>query len=486
MASPVNEGDILAGKYRVESILGEGGMGVVVAATHLALGQRVALKFLLPEASTQSETVARFLREAQAAVKIKGEHVARVTDVGTLDSGLPFMVMEYLEGSDLGQVLDEHGPLSIEDAVDHVLQACEAVAEAHSVGVIHRDLKPANLFLTHRADGLPCVKVLDFGISKVTPIAGSTSLGMTKTRDVIGSPFYMSPEQMRSSRTVDPRADIWSLGVILYELLTGELPFKGETVTEICAAVLQDPLPQLKSKRSDTPEALDWIINKCLARDPDQRFPTVADLAGALFPLATEHGRSSADRATRILHGTSLLPLTSSGQTELDHATWGAPVVAGRLRRGGWLVASAALITLAIGAWAAHRYAPRPRAAQPAARGYQTTGPTLDRTAPPSAQASASAAPSSSARSGPSTSTAPSHPVLVRRAPSATSATLPRRATQGAETSSSAAEVTMTLPQLVAISTQESAPPESSAHTPQPASTPRPPLPVREPPWDEP
>jgi eukaryotic-like serine/threonine-protein kinase len=363
MTSPVKEGDILAQKYRVESVLGEGGMGVVVSATHLALGQRVALKFLLPEASMQGDTVARFLREAQASVKMKGEHVARVTDVGTLDSGLPYMVMEYLEGADLGQVLASRGPLPIEEAVDYLLQACEAVAEAHSVGVIHRDLKPANLFLTRGADGLPCVKVLDFGISKIAPEAGAIDPAMTKSQDVIGSPFYMSPEQMRSSRAVDPRADIWSLGVILHELLTGDLPFQGENVTEICAAVLQSPPPALRDRRPDAPPALCSVVVRCLERDVEARFPSVAELASALFPFATGHGRSSADRAMRILTGTSLLPMTSSYAGELADPAWGTSAPAGRSRGSGWMVATTAVLTLALGSFAAHRYAPRPRAA---------------------------------------------------------------------------------------------------------------------------
>ncbi len=165
MSEEVREGDVLAGKFRIERVLGQGGMGVVVAATHIQLDERVALKFLLPEALINSDAVARFAREARAAVKIKSEHVARVSDVGTLESGSPYMVMEYLHGQDLADWVRDRGAMPISDAVEFVLQACEALAEAHALGIVHRDLKPANLFVTLRADGTPCVKVLDFGIS---------------------------------------------------------------------------------------------------------------------------------------------------------------------------------------------------------------------------------------------------------------------------------------------------------------------------------
>jgi serine/threonine-protein kinase len=202
--TPVQEGEVLAGKYRVERVLGVGGMGVVVSALHLQLDERVALKFLLPEALANPEAVARFAREARAAVKIKSVHVARVSDVGTLETGAPYMVMEFLHGQDLSAVLRDRGPLPYPDAVEFVLQACEALSEAHALGIVHRDLKPANLFLITAADGSPCVKVLDFGISKLTsPSASDPDYAMTKTQAVMGSPLYMSPEQMTSSRGVD-------------------------------------------------------------------------------------------------------------------------------------------------------------------------------------------------------------------------------------------------------------------------------------------
>src|SRR5580700_416889 len=194
----VQPGDVLAGKYKVERVLGAGGMGVVVAAHHLQLDEKIALKFLLPEALGDAEAVARFAREARNACKIKSEHVARVTDVGTLPNGAPYMVMEYLEGGDLAAWIKQRGALPIEQAVEFVLQACVAVADAHALGIVHRDLKPANLFCVRRSDGQLSIKVLDFGISKLADGVGPGSMAMTKTSALMGSPLYMSPEQMRS------------------------------------------------------------------------------------------------------------------------------------------------------------------------------------------------------------------------------------------------------------------------------------------------
>ena len=235
MAPAVQPGDVLCDRYRVDRVLGAGGMGVVVLAEHIELRERVAIKFLLDSAADDTELSERFLREARAAVKIRSEHVVRVSDVGRLPSGAPYLVMEYLEGEDLGQRL-ERGPVPIEDAVDYVIQCCEAMHVAHRSGIVHRDLKPANLFLTQRPDGSPIIKVLDFGISKV---AGpeAQQLSLTRTQAMMGSPLYMSPEQMRSSKDVGPATDIWALGVILHELICGDVPFTGSAVTEVLVKV---------------------------------------------------------------------------------------------------------------------------------------------------------------------------------------------------------------------------------------------------------
>jgi serine/threonine-protein kinase len=301
--SPVKEGEIVDGKYKIERILGVGGMGVVVAATHQQLGQKVALKFLLPHVLDGDQSAARFLREARASVRLKSEHVARVFDVGTLATGEPYSVMEYLEGCDLSTHANANKPLRIADAVEYVLQGCEAIVEAHALGIVHRDLKPQNLFVTRRANGAPLVKVLDFGISKGPLGAGEMSL--TDSTIVLGSPLYMAPEQMRSARNADVRSDVWSLGVILYELLTGQVPFDGETMTELCLKVVNEPPPPPRDLRGELPEPLAKIVSKCLEKDPDKRFQNVAMLADALEPFSTSAERGASDRGWRSLVDTA-------------------------------------------------------------------------------------------------------------------------------------------------------------------------------------
>jgi serine/threonine-protein kinase len=285
--SPVNPGDVLADKYEVERTLGIGGMGVVVAARHVHIQHRVALKFLLPESAGDGVAVARFLREAQAAMSIQSEHVARVTDVGTLAQGTPYLVMEYLDGADLARVLERRGPLPIAEAVGYLLQAMVAIAEAHALGIVHRDLKPSNLFLTERSDGAPLVKVLDFGISKSATATGPTS-NLTRTSGTMGSPLYMAPEQIRSAKQVDRRADLWSLGVILQELLTGKTPFFADEVNGVLAAVVADPPTPARSLRSDIPPGLEQVILRTLEKDPKNRYANVAELARALEPFCPE------------------------------------------------------------------------------------------------------------------------------------------------------------------------------------------------------
>ena len=313
-AAGVQPGQILLGKYRIERVLGIGGMGVVVAATHVHLEDRVAIKFLLPQALENGEAAARFIREARAAVRIKSEHVARVSDVGRLENGAPYMVMEYLEGTDLTGLVKQNGPLPIDDAVEALLQACEAIAEAHALHIVHRDLKPANLFMIRRADGTPSVKVLDFGISKVGGPPGSSSdMNMTRTTAVMGSPLYMSPEQMASSRDVDARTDIWALGVILYEILTARMPFEAETMPQLCAMILQQPSPPIRQARPDTPEGLEQVILRCLEKDRERRFSTVAEFAHALMPYAPRRARASVERISRVISGEGYVPASVQG-----------------------------------------------------------------------------------------------------------------------------------------------------------------------------
>ena len=294
-SAPVREGDLLAGKYRVERVLGSGGMGVVVAAMHEQLEQRVAIKFVRDEALGNTDAVQRFLREARAAVKLKSEHAAKVLDVGTLESGAPYMVMEYLEGGDLSQILDDQGPLPIQTAAEYIVQACEAIAEAHAGGIVHRDIKPQNLFLAKSVGGAGKIKVLDFGVSKSMVTSGAG--GLTQTRSMLGSPLYMSPEQMRSSRDVDARADVWALGVVLYELLTKRWPFEAESMPELCLKVVSEQPTPVTTYRPDVPPGVVAVIARCLQRDPDQRYANAAELATALETFAPPASRIIAERA---------------------------------------------------------------------------------------------------------------------------------------------------------------------------------------------
>jgi serine/threonine protein kinase len=299
---PLRPGDVIAGKYRVECVLGEGGMGVVLGARNIKLDEPVAIKVLKPDAASDGDAVARFFREARAAVRMKGVHVAKVLDVGTLDDGTPYMLMERLEGADLSAVIERGVRVPIETAVDYVLQTCEALAEAHALGIVHRDIKPSNLFLTTGVDGSPCIKVLDFGISKATSAIDATrpDFGLTQTQTVMGSPQYMAPEQMRSSRRVDGRTDIWALGTIMHELLTGSPPFEATSMPELFAMILQDPAPRLRDRRPEVPPALDDIVLRCLEKSPEGRPATVLDLARLLAPFASSLSAGAAERVARV------------------------------------------------------------------------------------------------------------------------------------------------------------------------------------------
>jgi len=327
------------------------------------LNTQVALKFLLAEVLNEPSIVERFVREARAAVQIQSEHVARVTDVSTLPNGSPYMVMEFLQGQDLSQYLTQQGTLPVKQAVGFLLQACEAVAEAHALGIVHRDLKPANLFLTQHHRREPIIKVLDFGISKSQD---SGSLNLTNTATMMGSPYYMSPEQMKSARDVDPRSDIWAIGVILFELLTGQLPFQGNSITEVVVSVTTSKVPNIRDLRSEVPVGLAEVIVRCLERDPDRRYADVGALAKALAPFGPPRSDISVERISRILGAVvsaapgspSAAPSNAKALAESrlqgTAAAWGNTSDSSRATHRGSLVvllAVVAIATLAVILW---------------------------------------------------------------------------------------------------------------------------------------
>jgi eukaryotic-like serine/threonine-protein kinase len=305
-------GAVIAGKYRVERVIGKGGMGVVVAASQPELARTVAIKLIRSDSSDDRSAMARLLREAKAAASIQSEHVARVLDVGTLDSGVPFIVMEYLEGSDLQTLLDRDGALRPSDAVDYLLQACEAIAEAHRNGIVHRDLKPANLFIARLPGGRPCVKVVDFGISKA--IGRETGEPLTQPASVVGSLYHMAPEQMRGG-PVDARTDVWALGLLLYEMLSGRKPFGNQAWPAVAAQVLSDG-PLLPTPIDGVSDELSAVVQKCLSRAPQQRYGTVAELAVALSRFGSRKAHLSLERIVLLATSTGSLSALALEPTE--------------------------------------------------------------------------------------------------------------------------------------------------------------------------
>jgi serine/threonine-protein kinase len=446
---PVVTGQVLDGKFRVERIIGEGAFGLVVEARHLQLDERVALKFLRPEARARPDIAMRFAREARSAAKIRSDHVARVFDVGGADGGAPFIVMEFLEGQDLEARLAKGGALPIAEACEYVIQACEGLAAAHTRGIVHRDIKPGNLFVTDDG-GIPRVKLVDFGISKagISISLEDVDLQSVDTTQIMGSPHYMSPEQIRSTKDVDGRADIWSLGVVLFELITGKPPFYTATeLTGIIAQVLHEPHPPLQSLRGDAPTALSAVVDRCLQKDVAQRYQNAAELAVALLPFAPKRARGVVERANAITNRASGsdIPVDSlpppmpmpqrvsstspSSQVVLSNPTLVTPEAPAGRTLGVVLGAALVVLLFASGAfalWSRSRGAAAPTeppaASTPAPRATAT--PTPPPAPMPSAQptaepaAAASSAPvatttATAAKSAAAPTTTPPHPATA-------------------------------------------------------------------------
>jgi len=280
--SVLEPGSFIAGRYRVLEKIGEGGMGQLYACLDTVLSREVAVKLMQRSLAAEPLVAERLMREAMLAAQLR-RHVAQVFDCGMLATGEPFIVMELLSGRDIYAVLRESGPLSAADVSALMLQVCDGLAEAHEKGIIHRDLKPENLFCATQPDGEVVIKIVDFGVSK--QVTGRRMRAQTNPGESVGSPQYMSPEQITAPSEVDTRTDIWSLGVVMFELLTGVLPFRGPGTARICAAVLTEPTPSISDYRSDVPPALEFIIRRCLEKDRERRFPDVAQLSAALGAL---------------------------------------------------------------------------------------------------------------------------------------------------------------------------------------------------------
>ena len=313
-AAPLAPGEVVAGKYRIEETAGKGGMAIVYAAHHLLLDQRVAVKVLVAQGARDEVTTERFVREAQAAARLLSEHAVRVMDAGILASGQPYLVMEYLEGCDLAELLELSGPIEVPELVDYMLQALEGIAHAHAASIVHRDVKPSNLFITLRPDGSNTVKVLDFGISKSTVEHVDPQVTKLTGNVVLGSPAYMSPEQVRNASGVDGRSDVWSLGVSMYELLTGRMPFDGDGVGAILAAILEsEPVP-VRELRPQVPQALSDAVARCLRRHREERWADVGDLARAIAPFGTGTWAAYPERiAATLVNARQLRPPTPLG-----------------------------------------------------------------------------------------------------------------------------------------------------------------------------
>ena len=286
-----------AGKYTVERVLGQGGMGTVFEARHARLGQRVAIKVLGSELRDYPELVLRFEREARAAGSLTSPHAVRVFDIDLTHDGTPFIVMELLHGEDLAQKLERDGAQPVGRAVRWIAQACDAIAEAHAHGIIHRDIKPSNLFLSDEGG----IKVLDFGIAKRL---AAKEAAITNAIAPLGTPQYMSPEQVRCAKDVDVRTDVWSLGVTLYELVTGRPPFNHEIPQACIAAIAADPVPDPRTFRADLPEDLAKVILRALAKDPTERYESVPAFVAALAPFEEKNADGQPSSAVqRVLSG---------------------------------------------------------------------------------------------------------------------------------------------------------------------------------------
>ena len=276
-------GAILAGRYRLEEVVGQGGMGSVWRATHTGLGEQVALKLVSAAFARSREALRRFDTEAKAAAKLRSRHVPQVFDNGVLEDGTPFLVMELLHGESLAARIHRLGPIPLPETVTIVEQCCRALGRAHSLGIVHRDIKPENIYLAHSVDDdAYIVKILDFGIAKVASPLSEDGRSSTRTGTLLGTPLYMSPEQARGLRSIDFRTDLYSLGLVSYTMLTGRLPFSGETLGDLLLQICAEPLPTLRASAPVLPPSMEDWFRKACARTADERFPSAQGMVEAM------------------------------------------------------------------------------------------------------------------------------------------------------------------------------------------------------------
>jgi serine/threonine-protein kinase len=338
-------GEVLDGKYRIERLLGEGGMGAVAKATHLLRRAPVALKFMSPAVLQMTGAVERFVNEGVAASQIDSDHVVKIFDVGRMASGAPYLVMEYLEGCDLAQLLEREGPvLGAPRAVNFTLQILRALQAAHAAGIVHRDMKPSNCFVITKDGDPDFIKLVDFGISKVKSADEAPAAHLTRTNSALGTPLYMSPEQARSPRDVDHRTDLYSVGAILYEMLTGRTPYTADSgeYTEILFKIFTTDPEYIKTFRPDLPDGLAAAVHRALTRELDQRFASAVDMAEALAPYGDERGAGMVARM-RGTRPPSALPSMSPPGLALTPSNYGARATPGEATDRTYMADAASL-----------------------------------------------------------------------------------------------------------------------------------------------
>ncbi len=426
MAKPLEAGTVIAGKYEIVRQLAEGGMGTVYEAVHMRMRQHVALKLLHPMYVSHTDVVERFEREARAAATLDSPNVAKVLDVDITPEGTPYMVIELLDGHDLEAELNQKGKLSVIDAVSYVMSACTAIAQAHSKGIVHRDLKPANLFLARKGSEVT-LKVLDFGVAKVLNEPGAKVTGYS-----LGTPHYMSPEQIQQTGPVDGRADIWSLGVILYELLTGKTPFPDKA-TAAFVAIVASPIAPPRTLRSDIPVELERVVMRALEKDPSNRYQSVRELATALAVFAPQMDLVTISRAASLPDVREISPLPSPKTPTVPGITSTPPPPQREGWYGWWVLAGVVLVSfIGVGTWRLLRTnSPASRAAvESAAASSSPVAPATNVAAPPDSREEPIASTVHPTTATPAVSSVAPPPIHAQ--PSSTSSPRPPRHTPNA------------------------------------------------------